>query len=59
MSDEKIQYDVFMQTYSYLSYRYFPDKKLPIELNGESKKAVTSFVDKSIDILSNEVDEIL
>ena len=56
---EKIQYDVFMQTYSYLSDRYFPDKELPIELNGDSKKDVTSFVDKSIDILSNEVDEIL
>ena len=55
----KIQYDVFIATYLYLSRHFFPDRKIEFELDQNTEEKLTPFVDKAINTLGNELNENL
>jgi hypothetical protein len=54
---EKIQYEVFVNTYLYLSEHYYPDQKPLLELNTEIQEDIESFVDKTINMISEDLNE--
>lgn len=55
----KIQSDMFIGTYLYLSRHFFPNQKIQAELAQDTKENLSPFISEAIQILGNEINEKL
>ena len=55
----KIQYDMFIGTYLYLSRHFFPNQKIEAELAQDTKEKLSPFISKAIQTLGDEINEKL
>ena len=55
----RIQYDIFIATYHYLSHHFFPDSKVRSKVDQNTAEKLTPFIVKAIDVLENQLNESL
>jgi hypothetical protein len=55
----KIQYDIFIATYHYLSHHFFQDNKVYGQINQNTTEELTPFIDTAIDGLGEKLSETL
>jgi uncharacterized cysteine cluster protein YcgN (CxxCxxCC family) len=55
----KIQYDIFIATYQYLSQHFFQGRKTQSQADQTIKETLNPFVDKAIAVLGNQTNENL
>ena len=55
----KIQYDIFLATYLYLSHHFFQDRTPHGDINQNTTEKLGPFIDKAIDVLEDKLGENL
>ena len=55
----KIQYEIFIATYQYLSDHFFQGRKVQSQMDQTIKEEINPFVEKAIATLGNQIDENL
>ena len=55
-SKAKVEFDVFVHVYCYLSYRFYPDQPVQVEADQESADKLKPFINAALCILSERDD---